>query len=91
MVKKMRLPSGGGNLQNWPKEGAGADELSAEHEEQLIGTRSCEQRHAEMMCRLQKEWQDNISLHYKIKGKLQGIRSSQISALVMLLVRKGIL
>lgn len=48
--------------------------------------------HEKLMTELQEEWQANMEHHLKQHGKNRdGVRSSQISALVMLLMKKGVL
>jgi len=49
------------------------------------------QRFKEIMKELQREWSDNNTLHGQRHNYAVGIRSSQISALVMLLIKKGVL
>ena len=47
--------------------------------------------HSETMEELQQEWEDNVLIHKERRMTGRGIRSSQISALVALLVKKGVL
>ena len=46
--------------------------------------------HANVMARIQREWEENYELHRKGRLRHQGIRSSQISALVAILIKEGI-
>ncbi len=48
--------------------------------------------HNIVMAELQDEWEDNLAIHSRCNLRNQaGIRSSQISALVALLIRLGII
>lgn len=53
--------------------------------------KSFDQLHAEAMKTVQDEWMMNYGLHEEAHSASFGIKSSQISALVGVLVKKGIL
>lgn len=47
--------------------------------------------HANVMARIQREWEENEKLHTKYRDRgIDGIKSSQISALVAVLIKEGI-
>lgn len=48
-------------------------------------------RHEEIMLDLQTEWVENHEIYSKTNERWYGIRSSQISALIMYLIRKGVI
>lgn len=48
-------------------------------------------KHRMILNELQQEWQDNNLIHMSMRSNVEGIRSSQISALIALLIRKGVL
>ena len=48
------------------------------------------EKYDEIMYELQKTWEENNPLFMEGHRKLEGIRSSQIAALVALLVEKGV-
>jgi len=47
--------------------------------------------HVEIMDEIQKEWCKNMEYHMKQNRNVYGIRSSQISALVAILIKRGII
>jgi len=50
-----------------------------------------EETYNNIMSQLQSEWSDNGELYEKRRNVVLGIRSSQVGALVGLLIKKGIL
>jgi len=48
-------------------------------------------KHERIMDDIQGEWLGFPSLHLKYRDRIAGIRSSQISALVMYLIKKGVI
>jgi len=50
-----------------------------------------EERHKRVMQELQREWEDGYRVHGLYKKNPEGMRSSQLSALVMYLVRRGVI
>lgn len=49
-------------------------------------------KHQQVIDEIQKEWEDYPDVHNEQhRRKRQGIRSSQISALIMILIKKGII
>lgn len=52
--------------------------------------KTSKEKHEQVMKEIQEEWENNKELHQGQKRKnLVGIRSSQISALVMYMIKKG--
>lgn len=52
--------------------------------------KTSKEKHEQVMKEIQEEWENNNELHQGQKEKnLAGIRSSQISALVLYLIKKG--
>ena len=54
--------------------------------------RTSKEKHERVMKEIQEEWENNNDLHQGQKNKnIAGMRSSQISALVMYLIKQGTL
>ena len=54
--------------------------------------RTSKEKHEQVMKEIQEDWENNEAFHRSQKEKnIAGIRSSQISALVMYLIKKGAL
>ena len=66
-------------------------ELDPDPQDKITMTEIEQQVHLSFMEELQKEWENNSKIHKERRFANRGVRSSQISALVALLIKKGVL
>lgn len=66
-------------------------EIEPDPRDKIIMTEKEQLQHKLLMDELNAEWKENSELHKERRYESRGIRSSQISALIAFLVKKGIL